>query len=299
MKKQIFNAVFRLKYLKYKNNVQANTVFMFDSKGLYLNLKTELEKEFIVRYYTKFDLSDNKQIKDLKESSVVLLDNYYHPLSIIKVVDKLVIQLWHANGAIKKFGLAKHDISSVSLKEQKRQYQNYSYVIAPSSNAKQSYMHAFGMSANQILVLGSLIFSKYNDFQPKENDKKIVLYVPTFRENGDHDEQLAFVDKMRDNEDIIFLFNLHPLVGEGNVDDVYEALYNADEIISDYSSLIIDGLALGKQVTLHQYDFESYSKENGLFINVDVLSSNDESLTDHVHHDYTIELLDIIRNKGV
>lgn len=226
-----------------------------------------------------------KQIYHIKTSKVVIIDGNNFVISNIEKKDTKVIQIWHACGAIKKFGkdfTRKYDI------------ENYDYIITSSTKSKTIMASAFGMKEEQVLTLGcartDILFKKkkmdrykeemYTKY-PQFKDKKIVLYAPTFRGEGVYEKKSLDIDiekiSKKIGDEYIVLYKHHPIIGRyksyngSNVYDVSEeSLYKlfsiSDILISDFSAIIYDFSILEKPIILFVPDLENYKKERGLYI---------------------------------
>jgi len=117
------------------------------------------------------------------------------------------------------------------------------------------------------------------------NDAKVVLYTPTYREylknetgiNMDLNRwQECFGDKY------VLLIRAHYAVSQSldikesmNIIDVseYDTLNDlyviADMMISDYSSTFFDYSILGRPMFCYAYDIEEYSEKRGLYLKLD------------------------------
>ena len=85
-------------------------------------------------------------------SRVLIVDNAYFPVHIIKhKKNTTVIQVWHAAGALKKFG--NDAVNEGESVEDKFRHKNYDYCIMGSDFSKKHYATAFGMDEDKILVL--------------------------------------------------------------------------------------------------------------------------------------------------
>ena len=112
-------------------------------------------------------------------------------------------------------------------------------------------------------------------------DKKIILYMPTWREYGN--QELKY-DYWRSNlaDSFVVLMRSHhfadPLRGGHEKDDfwydvsaypsVNELYWIADILISDYSSAFFDYGLLEKPMICYAYDYDHYAKEYGLFMDL-------------------------------
>ena len=118
---------------------------------------------------------------------------------------------------------------------------------------------------------------------PPEN--KIVMYAPTFRNDVAVTAEVCRLDakkllaalKKRFGGDWTLLIRHHPNVanafagssfGDNVINstaypDVQELILVADVLISDYSSVVVDGMLAGKTVFIYAKDFDTYPKERG------------------------------------
>lgn len=254
-----------------------------------------------------------KSMYYLATSKVCITESYCVPISILKHKKTLkIIQIWHASGAVKKFGYQSLDTvegKTRVIAELMCMHKNYDYVIAPSEVTKNVFSEAFNIEKEKIVKLGlprleyitNPIYDKsekiYTEY-PELRDKKIILYVPTFRKgkNVNVDEILNYpIDK----EKYKLIIKLHPLEN-ANISDEYlidskytsfDLIKIADYIITDYSILSIEASILRKPVFLYLYDLEEYDKNRGL--NID-LTSELKSFTSKNFNDIMEK---IIKNK--
>ena len=234
-------------------------------------------------------------------ADVVVLDTYCIPASMIPHrKGTKVIQMWHALGAIKKFGwqtVGKEGGSSGKVAKLMRMHHGYDYVVCASDVTADHYCEAFKADRSKIVKYGlpridyiksvaagerhadmlAKIVAKYPQLK---NGKKTVVYAPTFRRGKTVDVQ-SLVDALgTDRYNIVV--KLHPLyrgdfatAGDGaNViydDDFtsFDWLSVADMIISDYSSLVIEATLADKPLFIYAYDLDEYEENTGLNIDFD------------------------------
>lgn len=225
----------------------------------------------------------------LATSKVAILDTYSIAVSCLRHKPSLkVIQIWHALGAIKKFGLQSLDTKEGRdrrLSEAMRMHKNYDYVIAPSRATAQFYMEAFGCGAGKIkicslprvdeLVKNDGVSAEFFSENPGLGDKKIVLYLPTFRDREAYvaeELKVEFNDLMKDYHLII---SGHPLFSKIKKDDrfsyngnfsTYDLMKIADVIITDYSACAFEAAVLMKPLYFFVPDYRQYINERGLNI---------------------------------
>ena len=227
------------------------------------------------------------QIFLVNSSHVVILNDNNYVVSNFKRKDVKVIQIWHACGAVKKFG-----------NEIDRQYpiQNYDYVLSGSEAWAGIYSRSFGVSKAQVVPLGIARTDVLNSGKwlgraskemkekyPVIKDKYVILYVPTFR--GNIIDGLGYEDLKLERvlsalpEDVVILYRMHPLLKKVSLgysdriinvaeDDLNKLYAAADCLVTDYSSVVFDFSIMNKKMVLYVPDLEEYERERGLNISL-------------------------------
>lgn len=222
--------------------------------------------------------------RKLAGARFIFLNAAYTYTSIVKLrKETTVIQLWHAAGAFKKFGMHTITGNSYEIKKQKTIHGYYDYVIVSSNAVIDTYAEAFQMDKSHILPLGLPRIQKLIEKNTKRHElkewlcckydklwyKKIILYAPTFRENkGKRDytpslEIKDFASQLPD--EYILALKLHPRSPKSsvkypaNVIDFTRLPYDivltcSDILITDYSSTVFDFSALNKPVFFYTPD---------------------------------------------
>lgn len=222
----------------------------------------------------------------LATAKYVFLSDNFMPMGSLNFSRKAVItQLWHAEGAFKKFGL------SLPLDEKirnrvKKGTAKLSFVICSGEGVRDIYAEAFGIEKEKVLPLGSpradklLSFGstdklreEFDEKYPALRGKKLILYAPTFRDDAETDKRLtdsfdAGKVKEAAGEDCAVLVRLHPGIHSGSVPegavDVtdYPSFSHlallCDTLITDYSSVCMDFALLGKRCIFYAFDLEEY-----------------------------------------
>ena len=233
--------------------------------------------------------------KALATAKYVFLNDNFMPMANLKFSSEAVItQLWHAEGAFKKFGLSAPLTDDVANREKKCS-EKLTYVICSSKNVVSVYSEAFGIDESKILPLGAPridlllcerntdeIRKTFDKAHPECKGKKLILYAPTFRENGDADKKLLDNINMTEfnkhlGEEYCLLIKLHPQINssgpvEGAVDvtrghDIGELTLICDMLITDYSSACMDFALLSKPCIFFAFDLEEYEKERSFYFN--------------------------------
>lgn len=228
-----------------------------------------------------------KQLFYVYTSRIIILNDNNYVVSNFKRKQTIVLQVWHACGAIKKFGNAIDREYSIS---------NYDYVLATSSYWKKPYSEAFGVKEENVLPIGmprtdrlineeftkksqNKIYEKY----PQLKGKKVILYAPTFRGNiykgfntVPFDAQ-KIIDAIGD--DYVLLYKHHPLLGNvdlGHNDHImnmngvstHKLFLISDYLISDYSSIVFDYMILEKPILFYVPDLDEYMDDLGVYVDV-------------------------------
>jgi CDP-ribitol ribitolphosphotransferase len=239
-------------------------------------------------------------MRALAGARVAVTDGYAIPISILKHRKRLtVIQLWHAIGAVKKFGLQTVPVMNDGEKNRAdllKMHEGYDYFVAPSRTAARFFAEAFGMREDRALITGTpyLDALKAGKFdrpdrvcaidalypEIAENDAaghpaKVVLYVPTYRKAARTGENAPAPDgdALRDalgGSGYIVIERKHPIdEAEGALSFgifAEELMYRADIVVTDYSSLAITAALLGKPLYFYTYDIADYRNSPGLNI---------------------------------
>lgn len=163
-------------------------------------------------------------------------------------------------------------------------------IIIRDFNAKEKNMLPSGLPRNDELYHVSK--DKIKKIRKKleiPEDKKIILYAPTWRDSTDFGESYQLIppinwEKWRNelSDQYVVLLRTHAyttkLMGVefndfirdcSSYPNVNHLLMAADVMISDYSSIIFDYAILGKPILCFGYDYEQYSKYRGFYFDLD------------------------------
>ena len=226
-----------------------------------------------------------KQVYHINTSHLVILDSNNYAVSYFKKPEVKVVQVWHASGALKKFG---NDV------ERSYEIRNYDYVLACADVWKPYYASAFGVNEDQVVPIGiprtDRIFNKkrmkkyhreIHALYPQIKGKKVIVFAPTFRGNimKDYTCEKIDLDHIRKvlGDDYCIIYKLHPLIHEGVVsyDDmvinanevsIKRLFAVADYLITDYSSVVFEYSVLNKPVIFYTPDLEKYKEEVGMYL---------------------------------
>lgn len=265
------------------------------------------------------DYKSEEALRELASAQYIFANyhlNYFIKKGFKKKDNQVYLQMWHGSLGIKK--IEKHvpglTESKMWLKLAKLNSEMTSYWISNSSFETDVYKSAF-WNVKDIELLGhprndiffrdnALLTSKVLDKYGIDSDKKIVMYMPTFREDYRLDCYDIDVDRLIERlsrkfgGEWVFMIRLHSRIlmlrdkfmnnyASGSVvdvtsyDDVQELIAVADVMISDYSSCIYDYLLTKKPGFIYATDIEAYDNERGFYYSLyetpfAIATNNDE-----------------------
>lgn len=231
--------------------------------------------------------------KALSTSKYVFLNDNFMPMASLNFsAETVVTQLWHAEGAFKKFGLSAPLTEDV-IEREKKCAEKMTYVICSSKNIVPIYAEAFGVDKSKILPLGApridsllketdvaALREEFDGKHPECKNKKLILYAPTFRDDPESNAKIlnnidmdAFNRALGDK--YCLLIKLHPQINagvtlNGTVDvtkghDISDLTLICDVLITDYSSACMDFALLSKPCVFFAFDLEEYEKERSFY----------------------------------
>ncbi|MED4224289.1 CDP-glycerol glycerophosphotransferase family protein [Neobacillus cucumis] len=285
----------------------------YNSLEIIILYKTKVSEEFKQEINARLIPFENNSIRDwvaslfhLATSRVIIVDNYYGFLSVVNFKKNVeCIQIWHAAGALKTFGLQDHSIinrSSAAKRRFQQVYDQFDRIVIGSEEMGEIFSESFNVPMQRMLRSGiprTDLFYEENNKQtitasffkkyPMLSGKKLILYAPTYRDGQlDNNEIHLDIKKMQQalQNDYRLLIKLHPAVKTTNhyeeqypnfvVDfssfkRVNELLLVADYLITDYSSLPFEYALLTKPMIFFPYDLEYYRVERGLILNYEMV----------------------------
>lgn len=215
--------------------------------------------------------------------------------SITSLIDKrkgqVYIQLWHGHGALKKMG---YDVVKTNQGQPLEHTREWDYLVVNDPLDKKIMLSSTGYKKKTIMIGTPLTDTIINNSMNQtfknhvkkklgiKDDKKIILYAPTFRdEELDKDTLNLKINMLKKLKDYNILLRVHPLVRNKIPDDLFKKsnIINAskypdvsdilcitDVLISDYSSIIYEYSVLNKPIIFYSYDLEKYQKSRGFYI---------------------------------
>jgi len=225
-------------------------------------------------------------------SRVLILEGYCIGASVLHHKKSLkIIQMWHALGALKKFGYLAVDTEeghSSRLARTMHMHENYDYVLCSSEFCRPIYAAAFGYPEDKVRVMPlprtdllkneafmaeqrRRIYDRY----PELREKPSVLYAPTFRKGADISAALQELMDAFPYDKYNLIVHLHPIDRtKVESDRAFQCpeftsleLYSVSAaMISDYSSAIFEAAQAWVPVYLYTYDLDEYLERRGFCI---------------------------------
>ncbi len=299
-----------------KNSVLFISTFEDNNTTIKENLSPNI---FEVVEINPEEITIKEQMKRIKRAETIFVDNYYYPLAALNLKEKQVVQIWHAPGAIKKFGLASPKNSTMptsAINRFKKVYNSFDKIVVGSDKMQKCMMEAFDITDETKFIKTGFTRSDNlydNRFEQKldlalrtaeySTAKDIILYMPTFRdEKSENIKQIELIEelatKLSDNFQI--LYHLHPSVLKLKEIKIENATYVTSAelpglykisnlVITDYSSIVFESAVFNTPCVHYVYDYEKYEKTQGLFV-------TKEQMPGYVTEDIQ-ELVTYIENK--
>jgi len=282
-----------------RDDLSGNLYFVYEElykRDLNLNIKLILneridhKKTFLKLFITAYHFATSK---------IILLDDFYpmiYPLKIRKNSD--LIQVWHAAGAFKTFGFSRTGLPG-GPSPRSLNHRNYTKATVSSEGVRKHYAEGFGITIDKVHATGvprSDIFfdEKYKNYviktlcekYPFIKNKKVILFAPTFRGNGQESAYFPFhmldFKKLYDNlsDDYVFLFKIHPFVNNkltipyeyadffydlSDFREINDLLLITDVLITDYSSVCFEFALLNKPMIFFGFDVEEYIRTRDFY----------------------------------
>ena len=280
----------------------------YDIVWLVKSVKKETEKENFPDGIRLVGYGTKQGLKELASAKLWIDNqrkNYFIKKGLRKKDGQYFIQTWHGSLGIKKLDAdVKAFVSEYNqdwVERSKFDSSMWDYLLTNSDFENEIFKRAlwfnneikqFGHPRNDIFFKDSTeIKNKVYDFFDIPKDKKVLLYVPSFRDDGDiecykldYDSVLKAL-KEKFGSQWVCISRLHPrakkydskIIPENNPNvidgtfypDIQELLVSADCSISDYSSCIFDFMLSRKPAFIFATDIDKFNTERGFYYPLD------------------------------
>lgn len=232
-----------------------------------------------------------RQLYHVATARALLVDTYAIVASVLRHRDSLtVVQLWHALGAFKKFGLSilgQEEGRDARLASAMRMHQGYDIVLTSSEHCRRAYAEAFGTDLSRVTVAPLPRVDRLRDPARREatreriyerhphlRGRRVAVFAPTFRLDGTVTVDAATLSRALASLGIHTVVKLHPLMrghfGSGvDVADGFstqEMLTVADVFITDYSSTLYESAVLGVPSYFLAPDLDEYLSSRDFYL---------------------------------
>lgn len=281
------------------------------------NIKRQIEEELKYEVYMKYSL---KSIYYHLKAKFHIIDQSSKDILNILSVGAIKINLWHGI-PLKKIGAFMKNMVNFKPTIEIGNWEK-KYVLSCSKFGAETIGKAFYVSKermiNGIYPRNYYLINKNKKIlniekeyleiieKKKKENKKIIIYLPTFRDNKEliflgekNKEKLKSFFKFLENNNYYLITKLHfagnRVINEGRDKieenrqyflnlpsevDVYPILKESDILITDYSSVYFDFLYLDKDIIFYSYDLPYYRDEDrGLIFEYDEMTPGDKVYT--------------------
>ncbi|MCR5151266.1 MAG: CDP-glycerol glycerophosphotransferase family protein [Clostridiales bacterium] len=281
-----------------RDEISGNEKFVFDK------LKDNKELDFKFLMCSDYaELMKPKNIRRFYElyasSKVLIVDDYFTLLNTVKKREETTLfQLWHACGAFKTFGFSRLGKTG-GPKQSSPDHRMYDKTVVSSEGIRKYYAEGFGIDEKKVLATGiprtdiffddnysreirNSFYERFPDFK----NKKIVLFAPTFRGNGQksayYPADVFSPEKFCDalGEDYALIIKLHPFCRErfeipeeyagriidlSDADELNDLLFVTSLLITDYSSAVFEASLLNIPMLFYAFDLYQYITERDFY----------------------------------
>lgn len=200
--------------------------------------------------------------------------------------EPVIVQLWHAFGAFKKFGYQTADVAEGhSLEEMKlfKIHRNYSWIVCSGEGARRAFAEAFSYPENRVIPLSRpeqrrLLNEREGVGAGFGAGRISLLFAPTVRKYDKTVHPFRDLCERHEtwHEDSQFAVTwaFHPLdEGREVALGAPKTLAEADCVVTDYSSIVYEAYLLGVKVFFYIPDIEYYRRSPGLNADPALLAS--------------------------
>lgn len=271
------------------------------------NKMLERKSDFDISFYLKSSIKERKTWREIvtlaynaARSRYIILDDYYPMIYPVEIREKSdLVQVWHAVGAFKTFGYSRLGMPG-GPKLTSLDHRNYTKVLVSSENIVDKYAEGFGISRENVFPIGAPRTDIFFDTEAQKaiieelheelefiEGKKVILFAPTFRGNGQQSAHYPFemIDfkKMYDelaSKGWILLLKIHPFVQNkpsipyeyqdfifdvSDYREINNLLLVTDIMITDYSSVCFEYALLRKKMIFFSPDLGEYMSTRNFY----------------------------------
>lgn len=258
--------------------------------------KRGYESVFLTKKLTKrtaipYTIHVLREIYYLARCRVCILERYDPVISLIDFkyevsysnaihrefpVEPIVIQLWHAFGAFKRFGyqsVGTKEGHSQSVVKRFQIHRNYSWVVCTGEDSRKPFAEAFGYPIERVVALGrpeyETLCRERRKITKEDRSELTFLFSPTLRKStaSTHPFRDLYSEAtaLSQSFNARLIWSFHPLEnGTSTLGTQRELLEEVDYVVTDYSSIAYEAYLLGISVLFYAPDISEYQKSPGL-----------------------------------
>ena len=230
----------------------------------------------------------------LQTTALFIVDNAYLPVHVAPHrAATTVVQVWHAAGALKRFGV--DTIYPLAEPERTFLHRYYDYAVDSGEAGRRPWAAALRLPVERVLPLGTPRTDFFHDpaalavarervlaAHPVLHGRTVVVYAPTFRGRGRHKRPAAGLDAVALRAalpaDHAIVLKTHPNLDASGMSvagfdvvidpasEMNELLAATDILITDYSSSIFEWALLRRPLVLLTGDLAAYEADPGLYL---------------------------------
>jgi teichoic acid ribitol-phosphate primase len=230
----------------------------------------------------------------LRTAGLVVVDNAWLPIHVAPHPARTtVVQVWHAAGALKRFGY--DTVEPPREPERTFLHRYYDWVVTSGDASREPWARALRTPLDHVVALGAPRTDVFFDpdaaaairrrviaSYPALEGRRVVTYAPTFRGRGRGKRPAPGLDARGlraalEPADVLVLKS-HPNLDGSLVDttgfdvivdpadDMNELLLVTDVLVTDYSSSIFEWALLSRPLVLLVPDLADYERDPGLYL---------------------------------
>ena len=275
-----------------------NNVYVSANKDNLKKVKRFLEEKNLITEVTLVEKNSLKYRRILAEAKF-LVNNSTFPSFYIKKEGQIYLNTWHGT-PLKTLGKSRNS-EIATIGNMQRNFLMSDYIIYPNEFTYNKMINDFMLTKGENTkhfvsgyprnaIFKDIKFQKETKRALKLNEKKVIVYMPTYRglssnfvDKNDIEEYLKELDGLL-AKDTIFYVKLHSLISaQLNFDcfenikpfpqqfETYEFLSIADILVTDYSSVFFDFANTKRKIVLFTYDKEDYLRDRGMYLDIEEL----------------------------
>ena len=230
----------------------------------------------------------------LQTSALFIVDNAYLPVHVAPHrAGTTVVQVWHAAGALKRFGV--DTVHPLTEPERTFLHRHYDYAVNSGEAGRGPWAAALRTPVERVLPLGTPRTDFFHDpvalatarervlaAHPGLRGRTVVVYAPTFRGRGRGKRPAEVLDAAAMRAalppDHAIVLKTHPNLDATGMSvagfdvvidpasEMNELLAATDILITDYSSSIFEWALLHRPLVLLTGDLAAYEADPGLYL---------------------------------